>query len=152
MSKSEWPSLPEPGSTLLSDIEVDKPLEEIFIMMHGGLTEFRVSFSFRIFYSAWNPCSFFFFKNPHHVSILTQTTLANNSAEKNNRSMQQSKIYQHWMARFRRRRPCCSANPYNPRLHGQTQAWIFIQSNFPRSCNGCSNRNHWTWQGNRVWT
>jgi hypothetical protein len=52
MSKSEWPSLPEPGSTLLSDIEVDKPLEEIFIMMHGGLTEFRVSFSFRIFYSA----------------------------------------------------------------------------------------------------
>lgn len=42
MSKPDWPGLPDgPGSILLSDIEVDKPLDEAFILLHGGFNEFR---------------------------------------------------------------------------------------------------------------
>jgi len=48
MSKPDWPGLPDgPGSILLSDVELDKPLEEVFILVHGGFNAFRVSCSFQ---------------------------------------------------------------------------------------------------------
>jgi len=47
MSKPEWPGLPDgPGSTLLSDIEIGKPLEEAFLILYGGANDFRVGCSF----------------------------------------------------------------------------------------------------------
>ena len=105
---SEWPVWP-PGEEgiLLSDLDVDMPINELFLLVHGGDFEFRVSHSHYVI--VVDP-QFFHHLFPHYVFLI-------HLSEKDRRTLQISELHHSGMASNSGRRPQQAPDTHTTRQH-----------------------------------